>query len=265
MLCYDENYFPTDCHSKDQMDSAVRAGILMLSGIPNLKFEVSQYEVEDGKFCRGTKTDKERNWKNYTRDQAKCFMAGLAHHGIHHAVRRFLFERFKTTFFPFIMFMQNTERDRPDSVKMKRPHCFYSDSKPTPETHAMKFSFKKWRWITSEKLDQAYRVERKMFDMADPLSPADIWFFIKCADLKALYYIYAVIGLPFFLIETLIHGLTSDFEENQKMCEVLTHGRWAVKYYKLVHRNWEKVSEKYWSERDEIEYHQFLTYMVRKA
>jgi len=246
MIKLDQDGVPTDVISKDYMDSAVRAGILTITKhdkAPYLKY----YVLNNGEFIRGPKTSKATNPKNFTRDQMLCLVAGLSTNAEYHEdIRTNLYNRIKSFFFA-----QNTERDEPGSTKYQKEHFFYKDSIPNSTTT-----------FDVTELNLRYEVESKKFDGPDILMPQHLWHMIKASRTYWLYP-FALIGLPCYLLDLVVHSLSSNkFEENQHICMAYVQGKWAMKLYKVLNRNWKQVSMKYWLDRNEIEYHDSLLEMM---
>jgi len=247
MIKLDQDGIPTDVISEDYMDSAVRAGILTITKhnkAPYLKY----YVLNNGEFIRGPKTSKATNPKNFTRDQMLCLVAGLSTNAEYHEdIRTNLYNRIKS-----FCFAQNVERDEPGSTKYGRPHYFYKDSIPMVTT-----VFRKEYLIYTD-----YTIESKVFDGPDILMPQHIWHMIKASRTYWLYP-FAIIGLPCYLLDMVAHSLSSSkFEENQHICMAYVQGKWAMKLYKVLNRNWKQVSMKYWKDRNEIQYHDELLEMM---
>ena len=246
MIKLDQDGIPTDVISGDYMDSAVRAGILTITKhdkAPYLKY----YVLNNGEFIRGPKSSKATNPKNFTRDQMLCLVAGLSTNAEYHEdIRTNLYNRIKSFFFA-----QNTERDQPGSIKYPKLHYFYKDSIPNTNT-VFKIS----------ELDETNDIRCKAFDGPDILMPQHIWHMIKASRTYFLYP-FAIIGLPCYLLDLVVHSLSSSkFEENQHICMAYVQGKWAMKLYKVLNRNWKQVSMKYWLDRNEIEYHDEILVMM---
>lgn len=247
MIKLDQDGIPTDVISQDYMDSAVRAGILKITNhdkAPYLKY----YVLNNGEFIRGPKTSKATNPKNFTRDQMLCLVAGLSTNAEYHEdIRTNLYNRIKSFFFA-----QNTERDEPGSTKYQKTHYFYKDSIPDTTTVFDQADIKPDIGI----------VRHKSFDGPDILMPQHIWHMIKASKTYWLYH-FSLIGIPCYLLDLVVHSLSSSkFEENQHICMAYVQGKWAMKLYKVLNRNWKQVSMKYWLDRNEIEYHDALLEMM---
>ena len=110
-----------------------------------------------------------------------------------------------------------------------------------------------------------YEYEYKKFDAADIIMPQHIWHMIKASRTYFLYP-FAIIGLPCYLLDLVVHSLSSSkFEENQHICMAYVQGRWALKLFKMLNRNWEVTSLKYWSDRSEVEYHEAIVKMMSEV
>jgi hypothetical protein len=242
MLVIDQNGIPTDFYSKDYMDSAVRASILRIcdsNDAPNLL----RYVLPNGEFVRGPATSKALNYKNFSRDQMLVLVAGLSKtlEG-RKAIRKNLWNRIKS-----FCFAQNTERDEVGSTKYQKMHYFYKDSIPNAAT-----VFNKQDLVYTN-----YTIESKSFDCADILMPQHLWHMIKAGRCYPLY-IFAIFGIPCYLLDLLVHSYTKGFEENQHMAMAYVQGSWAVNLYKYINKKWLSTSLNYWLERNEVEYHNML-------
>lgn len=236
------------------MDSAVRCGILVFAGNSAMDMALIKNYESKGLFFRCPVGAPANNPKNATRDQMIPLVAGLYRAGEHKAIRRIFWSRLKSAFFA-----QNTERDMPLSTKRPYPHCFYKDSKPTTETKAMKFNWLKLKFENTI-VSSEHTVESKMFDFADPLIPHNIWFLIKAGKMYPLYW-FGLIGMPFHLSSMYLHGKTEQYEENQTIAESYVLG--TLNLFKKWNPKWEAVSQKYWSDRNEIEYHEMIKDLLR--
>ncbi len=233
----------------DQGDSAVRAGLLEIADL--LIEDISQYEAYPGELVRSPYQFPWNNPGNFTKDQMKCLVAGLYKAGRHDIIRRVLYATIKRCFF-----MQNIDRDKPGSTKLPYPHKNYKDSNPLATTYPF-YAKKQPNAVLGE-------IESRTFDYADPMFPNDMWFLIKAAKAYELYW-FAIIGIPFFILDMVLHSLGTHNEENQTICECYVNGRWALNLYKFINRKWQDISYKYWSERGEIEYHYICIHIVEGA
>jgi hypothetical protein len=239
MIKLDQDGYPTDFISEDYMDSAVRAGVLNICG-SDLAPNPTAYVISTtGEFIRGPKTPKATNPKNFSRDQMLCLVAGLSLSSVGRTyIRSNFINRLKTFFFA-----QNTERDAVGSTKYQQLHYFYKDSNPNTTT-------------VFHKEDLAYQdatIERKVFDCADILLPQHIGHMILAGKMYALYPLL-LICIPFYLLDLIFHSLQKDPEENQHFCMALVYGKYAVKLYKLLNKNWNFNNINYWTDRGEAEY-----------
>lgn len=253
MIKLDQDGIPTDVISEDYMDSAVRAGILTITKHEKAPY-LNYYVLRNNEFIRGPKTSKATNPKNFTRDQMLCLVAGLSTNEDYHlTIRKNLYSRIKS-----FLFAQNTERDEPGSTKYMKPHYFYKDSIPNVAT-----VFNKNELIYRE--SDSVTIEYKKFDAADILMPQHIWHMIKASRTYFLYP-FALIGLPCYLLDLVVHSLSSSkFEENQHICMAYVQGKWALKLFKMLNSNWETTSLKYWYDRNEIEYHEAIVKMMSEV
>lgn len=229
MIRYDDLGFPVEARM-DGGDSAVRMGILALCGKDKDTDKVEAYEIQPGMLVRHPTQFPWNNPKNYSRDQLMCFLAGVDKLELRDLAKRIFWSRAMSLFFA-----QNTERDIPGSTKYPWPHIFI-------------------------RMEDG-QTECRNFDFADPLMPNNIWAMIKAARIYWLYW-FAIIGIPFYIITLIGHSIGNHYEENQLICESAINGKWALKLYKLINKNWKKVSLKYWTDRDETEYHDMLVELV---
>jgi hypothetical protein len=253
MISRSQDQYLTDFYSKDHMDSAVRCGILTFAAKNPVDQDlISSYE-SNGLIVRCPVQAPANNPKNATRDQLIPLVAGLYSIGNHKAIRRIFWSRMKSLFF-----MQNTERDLPTSKKYPFPHCFYKDSGPTTETKPMKFNWKTFKFENTI-VSSEHTVESKMFDSADPLLPNNIWLLIKAGHIYPLYW-FGIVGIPFHLLALYFHGTSEQYEENQMIAECYVLGTLGI--FKRWCSKWKTNSQKYWSDRNEIEYHDVLVKFV---
>jgi len=228
MIFKDSHGFPVE-RNGDGGDSTVRAGILMLTNQHLYGIDISAYEVKDGHFTRHPIQVPWNNPKNFSRDQTLPFIAGLNRQGLHAPVNRFFWERAKHFFFA-----QNTERDHVGSTKYPWPHEFVD-------------------------LDGKYT--KRNFDFADPLFFNHIGALVIAGRVWQFYLL-----VPFFLLVHLLmllfHSLTNDFEENQMIAECSVYK--TLWLYRRVHKRWAEVSLKYWSDREEAEYHALLREFINE-
>lgn len=254
MLAFNDEGFPTDALSKDLMDSSVRAGILMMTGVSNLAFDVMKYEKEPGVFIRGPDRGIASNQNNNTRDQMLPLMAGFLNHGLHEPIKRFFYKRLEHGFL-----MQNIQRDKWGSVKMFRPHAFYKDSNPNTDTVPMRFNWKKFRFEISPGDLNFGETETRIIDGPDLLFLNAIGAMILVGNVYAwtplLLFCY-----PAHIIGLIFHSFKKDTEQNQMISECYVYG--TLKLFKKVCRNWEAQSADYWGRRKEIEYHELLKKMI---
>jgi hypothetical protein len=94
----------------DEMDSAVRAGIMSICGEFNQ--DISQYVLLSGKGVRHPYTEPSNNPNNFTRDQMIPLVAGLYAQQKYDVIKKLFYSRLKSFFF-----MQNVERDYSGSTK----------------------------------------------------------------------------------------------------------------------------------------------------
>lgn len=238
--------------SKDSGDSAVRAG---LWSIFTKEADNIEFYVRSGWGVRHPLQIPWNNPRNFTKDQLKMLVAGLFAVN-RQDLARAIYDNLKGSWF-----CPNVERDHVGSVKLKYPHSFYKDSKRTEQgytgvdvtTVRMKWSWRKFRFVPDySKLDERQEIESKMFDGPDLLFPND-WEFLKvAAGLKQP----SGVGLWFHRLALKIHARSSHNEENQMFAECFVMG--TLKEYVQINPRWRERSLKYWSDRNEVEYHTML-------
>lgn len=261
MLFKDEHDYPID-QTGDGMDSSVRAGIIgMCKGHSGSMIEFRNYERhpqdEWGMFVRHPDQYPANNYRNYTRDQAKVFLAGVHRiakdcPGINYRsmVKRFFWRRFKSFFF-----MQNTERDRLGSVKRFRPHAFYKDSKQTQLTYEMVWSWKKLQWVLPADMPtyddtEVYEIETRLIDGPDLMLPNDIGEMIIVGRIWQFYWFMPMAYL--FHYVSLMLNYFSSGEQNQIFAESYVYN--TLEIYKFFQPKWRELLFKYWGRRNEVEY-----------
>jgi hypothetical protein len=231
MIRFDDKGYPVEARY-DGGDSAVRIGLLALCGKETNIDKVESYEVTPGMLVRHPIQYPWNNPKNFSRDQLMCYLAGIDKLELRDLAKRIFWSRAKSLFFA-----QNIERDVPGSTKYPYRHCF-------------------------ARMEDGVE-ECRNFDFADPLMPNNVWAMIKAARIYWLYP-FALIGIPFFVLTLVIHSLGNHYEENQLISECAINGKWAIILFNLINKKWKDVSFKYWSDRDEIEYHNMLVELLDK-
>lgn len=229
--------------SLDSGDSAVRAGLeSIFTGHPG---KILDYVLANGNCVRSPWQVPWNNPNNFTKDQLKCLVAGLVAIGRHDICELILQAHEARGYF-----CQNIERDAVGSIKLKRPHAFYKDSKPDTTTAAMKFIWSKFAFEPDhEKLDLSQIIETKMFDSADLMLPNDWEFLMVAAKRKEP----GVFGLWFHMQSIKTHAKSAHNEENQMFAECYVLG--TIQTYIETNSQFDKRGAKYWSDRNEIEYH----------
>lgn len=238
MIYYDEHNIPVE-HNGDGGDSSMRVGMSVIFPAPS---NADLFVKQDGEFVRHPFQFPWNNPKNFTIDQMIPLVVNLSRteHG-RYAIRKNLYNRMKGFFRG-----QNTERDKPGSTKYMKPHWFYKDSIPNTDV-----SFR------PDGLDDYYPIEYRKADGADVMQPHYIWHMIKASRTYSLYW-FAIIGIPYYLLALIVHGLNkAKYEENQQFMLAYMQGNWALKLYKLFAFN-EEISKKYWTDRNEVEYHEAI-------
>ena len=243
MIMFNRYGFPVS--KDDGMDSCVRNSILTIGG--KNKVAMKEYVVKiDSKTTVGLRSPDgypEANYKNFTRDQHTCLIAGLYAEGRHDLIKNIFTTRARNLFL-----CQSVERDKRGSTKLPYPHYFYKDSEPVSDTYPF------WNKPNGSKYST---LQFKAFDGPDILLPNHIWMMIKGAKLYWLYW-FALIGIPFFLLDLLFHSYSNKTEENQMFCQAYVNGSWALSLYKLINTKWELRNMIYWGSRDEFEYHDIM-------
>lgn len=211
--------------SGDQGDSAVRSAMAEITGMSYEPLHLYEAPFKSGMLRRSPAQEPWNNVKNFSRDQMLPLVAAMSKRCMYSTIQRFFYKRMKSLFF-----MQNTERDVPGSTKYPWPHKVKSLGDKEETT--------------------------RLFDYADPLLPQHIWHIIMAGRIYWAYP-FAIIGIPCYLLDLAVHSLSnSKYEENQHIAMAYVSGDWAMKLFKKWNKNWETVSERYWSDRNEIEYHE---------
>lgn len=269
MIYLDDSGYPLS-EGLDGGDSAVRAGILVMTN-PEVSLSLIPYENK-GMLTRHPEQFPWNNPNNFTRDQLMPMLAGLyarsqAGYFISGYYKDLLKRVFKTHA-KRLFFSQSIDRDKPGSTKILYPHDFYKDSNPVPTTYRRRFNIETMTFEKTMPLKlkddwSEYPIESRVFDYRDPLLPNHVWCLIKSSRTYWLYPL-ALIGIPFFLITLFAHANGNHNEENQMLAEAYIMGPWALKLYKLVNDRWEERSEYYWTQRNEIEYHEAIVKFMEK-
>lgn len=245
MMYYDQNNFPMD-QTMNGGDSCVRAGLLaMVLPYYKTKERLYKYEVSPGMFVRHPLEKTSNNPLNFTRDQMMCLLGGIKATGAHDLARRMFWTRLKS-----FCFAQNTERDVPGSKKSILPHSFWSESVPTPKNFAYKSIHDV---VVGGRI--VYKAEHKLGDGPDPLMPNHMGAIILAGKMWYLYWILPICYF-FHLINIVLHARSSHYEENQQIAECYIYGTREI--LKILKPHWFYVSQKYWQDRNEIEYHGML-------
>lgn len=214
-LFFDVHGFLVD-QTGDGGDSAMRAGISSAFGVEFLS-KPWAYVNDQGICVRHPVQKPWDNPNNFSRDQLICLVFGLKREGRLTSLNAIFWSHAKRLFF-----CQNIDRDRRFSRKHPYPHSYEENGK----------------------------IVRKLFDYRDPLLPHDVWYLIKCAEIKWLYP-FAVIGIPSFIIALFIHTRSKWNEDNQIICQCFANGSWAVKLFKWLKPNWKNSVAHYWLSRNE--------------
>ena len=229
MIFFDDYGYPSD-QTGDGGDSAVRASLLAMCKSPFMgTFMLRKYEIKPGLFVRHPKQVPWNNYKNLTRDQTICLVAGLKATGNWRAVSRMFYSRAKCFFFS-----QSTERDYPGTKKYPWPHTMTG----------------------GDPVDEG---KLRLFDGPDILMPNHVACMILAGKVK-LAYLFLPIGYLFHFILLFLHSMDAGCEQNQMICECYTLG--TLKVFNKLNHGWEEDSLKYWSERGEVEYHKLLVALV---
>jgi hypothetical protein len=265
MIFKDDIGFPVN-ETLDGMDSSVRAGIMgtffpmfkLLNPVSDLlgKYEAELPDTLGGlrvKWLPHNKTGvllrhpthvPSNNPKNFTRDQMMCLISALPPE----INRRVFWATLKRGFFA-----QNTERDVVGSKKMRRPHSFYKDSRPSTRTEPMKFNWKGMKFENQIPIAVGEEIETRLFDWADPLLPHHVCHLILCARLYAFYPLF-LIGWPLLALSCIFNSKELDSEQNQLQCMIFRAGPFFVWLYKKFGTNWKSQTRYYWDKKHEPEY-----------
>lgn len=208
-----------DNASRDGGDSANRAGLLALFGSPE---PLGDYEASPGRLVRHPLDEPWNNPGNFSRDQLLPFIAGAARQKKFALIRRVFWAHVRR-----LGFAQNFERDAAGTRKFPWPHRFVND-------HG--------------------RPEHRWFDFADPLSPSDLYHFVRAGRLW-FFYPLAFIAWPILVLELVGHGLFNrSNDEGQMIAKAVVAGPFFVWLYKKVTPNWRERLRAYWTiARDQSE------------
>jgi len=223
----------------DGGDSAVRAGILATQGMFSLRRLRSYYS--EGICRRHASQVPWKNPRNFTRDQLLPLLAGMQTYGEFDSAKEIYLKHRGRLFF-----CQNFERDFPGSTKYPWPHKVQDFDKLNPE---------------GTKIAPKGSPSWKLFDFADPLFPNHIWCMARVARLKSQW-LWALLGVPFFILEVLLHSLSCHKEQNQMIAQCAILGPWAKVLFRMLCPQWEILSLKYWSERNELGYHEICKRLI---
>jgi hypothetical protein len=218
LVIFKDDYgFPV-CSTLDAGDSSMRAGMIMLTGMPKT-FPCYAYEIAPGNLTRHPKQFPWNNPRNFTRDQMLPLIAGLNAKGQWQIIERVMFATIKR-----FGFAQNFDRDKPGTAKYPWPHWFTNDR------NVLEFS---------------------AFDFADPLLP-NVWgCLIIGARATYLYWLLPICYL--FHIISILSSKSHD-EQNQIIAEMSFYGRLSFRLYMKLNTNWKKQNHEYWYNRNEGEY-----------
>ena len=255
MIYIDKLSYPVE-QGGDGGDSSMRLGMLLLCKYP-VMCNVNNYEIEPGYLRRYpyagqacelpglgkvqvTDQDRWNNKWNFSRDQLIALIAGLNSIGRHDIIRRVFYKHM------FRLFLcQNFQHARVGTWKYPWPH--------------------KTGWLHKDPMTGEAKEEIVAFSMADILLPQQIWCLIKGAKFYPLYPFY-FIALPFYVLDLLIHTyVTKHYEENQFIAQSSFYGKWALRLYRKLKKNWHIVNRQYWFSRNEVEYADMLEKYVREA
>lgn len=252
MIYFGPNGYLSD-RTKDQMDSAVRNGI---KGIFGQGQNNAGLYIRKGQLLRcPSEQSPANNPKNVTRDNSIPTIAARAIQDTNlsrHDLREVLWATVKRGFFS-----QSIERDLPGSRKLKRPHSFYKDSRPTADTLPMKFNWKTFKFENQLPPVKDVEIETRMFDGPDLFTPDHIYMMIKGAKIWWLYW-YGLIAIPWLIFSIEGHGRSSHKEHNQLICMCKVYGDWAVNLFKDCVPTWKEDLREYWGSRGEIEYAEMI-------
>lgn len=237
--------------SLDGGDSSVRAGLnSIFTGQPD---KILDYVDGQGLCVRNPWQVPWNNPNNFTKDQLKCLVAGLVAIGRHDICEKIYLAHVKRN-----RFCQNSERDFVGSTKMKWPHAFYKDSNPDTTTAAMKWRWSKFKFeVDDSKLDVSKVIETKMFDSADYMLPNDMEFLRVAA-----YGNPSGIGFWWHHQAIKSHANSNHNEESQMFSECFVFG--TLKEYFETNHQFDERSFKYWSDRNEIFYHEQMIAVKRR-
>lgn len=250
MIFSDIEGYPLN-ETKDAMDSCVRQSIITLH---QRSLAILDY-VKDGLVRRHPNQYPANNPWNCTRDQTTMAIAALHKIEAVSVVREIFIKTLKRCFFA-----QNFERDVPGSVKIIVPHDFYKDSIPNYTTYLRGFDFKKFKFVQSKiATPPGVTIESKNFDFADPQFPNHLGSMIHAGE---VWWMYWLLPISWMFHLGAIYFNKPESEQNQLIAECSVYGTLPI--YRWLWPNWIQTSRKYWSDRNEIEYHYMLMEIVEE-
>lgn len=229
-MIYKDAYGLPVSSSGDGMDSAVRAGLLAIFGELSVDSLLS-YSNDSGECVRHPYQSPANNHKNFTKDQLKCYIAGLYSLGQHDRIEKILQAHERRLYF-----CDNSERDYVGSKKYPWPHHAQDWYFPDGGTPKPKGS-----------------PELRLFDFADPLLPNDILFLELAA--KRSKFTCGTLGKWFHEKALTQHIKGSYIEQNQMFSECYVLG--TLEKFKET-SSLKAKSAAYWVDRGEIEYHKMM-------
>lgn len=222
MIFKSNNNFPVNS-TLDGGDSAMRAGIMLLTGMP-YAFDPSKYEISPGWLTRCP--DQGPDWTNrlnFTRDQLLPLMAGLNKIGRHDIARRVALMHILR-----LGFCQDFQKDIPGTWKCPWPHTY---------------------------ADGTYSA----FNFADPTTPADWWLMIVAGRLYPLMLLFPIC-LIFMWLSILMS--VNNKEQNQLIASLSAYPKFMRRFYLILVPNWSTYNRAYWETRNEGEYAQAIAKML---
>lgn len=225
MIFYDKRGLPVD-ETGGGGDSCVRASLLSICNKGPLS--VISWYFTSGLPVRHPVDAPWNNPLNFSRDQMMMMIGGLKAVNDIEKIRKIFWSCFKRLFF-----CPNFERNHIGSTKYPWPHGFID--------------------INGKKVF-------KNFDFADYLLPNHWGAMIIGGRLKPMYFLLPICYF-FHLLNILFHRYSKHHEVNQFFSECYVYG--TLKLMDKIVPNWQSVSAKYWSKRNEIEYHEMLLEKMR--
>lgn len=239
MIKFDEHGLPVT-GSGDGGDSNVRASILTFTNAINWQSKkILEYCTVTGFGVRHPHQPPWSNRNNFSRDQQTMLIAGLhclsttntQYQSEASSRLKAFYKNRKEDYF----FAQNQERDWPGTKKHFYPHKM-TGGDPVDEG--------KWRLLDGPDILAPNQIGQMLI-----ASGQNTWFLRKIAR-------------PFHNMVLKNYAKSEPWEVNQMIAECYVYGTLGT--FKQIFPEWQYISEKYWKDRDEIEYHLLLKEFINK-